>query len=319
MADSRSPQNNPPSGTDRPELEIDLAALWHVVMERRKLVAQVAAVFVVLSVILAFVMPPVYRAQVLLMPVNQSQSGSGLLTGQFSELASLTGFSFSGSSDAAVQRALATLKSRVLTEAFMKEAGVLQEMYAAQWDAEKKAWKSTGWFASSDQPAGPSMESAYRAFSNGICMVNFDRKTNLTTVTIDWSDPEIAARWANQLVKKVNAQLQAEAVQDAERNIEYLRQQLKSNSAVEVQQAIYNLIEAQMKNIMVASTRADYAFKVIDPAVPPERKLKPSRRQVVLVGLILGLLAGIAAAFLQPRLAPHVQPWLARWRRKKSG
>jgi uncharacterized protein involved in exopolysaccharide biosynthesis len=166
------------------------------------------------------------------------------------------------------------------------------------------------------------MESAYRAFDQGIRTVNFDRKTNLTTVTIDWSDPQIAAQWANRLVKKVNSQLQGEAVKDAEQNIVYLREQLKTNSAVEMQQAIYNLIEAQMKNIMVASTRDDYAFKVIDPAVPPEQKIKPSRRLIVMVGLFLGLLAGIATVFLLPHIQPlvqsYVQPWITRWRKRKA-
>jgi uncharacterized protein involved in exopolysaccharide biosynthesis len=323
MADSKTPQNNPASGTERPELEIDLAALWRVVLARRKLVAKITAAFTVLSVIYALILPPVYRAQVLLMPVNQSQGSTGVLTGQFSELAALTGFGFTGASDASVQRALATLKSRVMTEAFMKEAGVLQAMYPAMWDAEKKAWKpATGWFGSSNQSAGPSMESAYRAFDQGIRTVNFDRKTNLTTVTIDWSDPQIAAQWANRLVKKVNSQLQGEAVKDAEQNIVYLREQLKTNSAVEMQQAIYNLIEAQMKNIMVASTRDDYAFKVIDPAVPPEQKIKPSRRLIVMVGLFLGLLAGIATVFLLPHIQPlvqsYVQPWITRWRKRKA-
>jgi len=321
MADSKSPQNNPASGTERPELEIDLAALWRVVVARRRLVAQVTAVFVVLSVVLAFVLPPVYRAQVLLMPLSQEPGiGASSLASQYSDLAALAGISLTGNADAQTQRALATLKSRAFTESFMQEAGVLPALYPDQWDVEKKAWKlSRAWFGGEAKPAAPSLEGAYRRFNDGIRAVNFDRKTNLTTVTIDWRDPQVAAQWANRLVKHLNAKLQGEAVRDAERNIDYLRKQLRTNASVEVQQAIYNLIEAQMKNIMVASTREEYAFKVIDPAVAPEQKLKPSRRQVVLVGLILGLLAGIAAAFLQPRLAPRVQPWLARWRKKKSG
>jgi uncharacterized protein involved in exopolysaccharide biosynthesis len=163
------------------------------------------------------------------------------------------------------------------------------------------------------------MEAAYRMFNEGIRTIKFERKTNLTTVTIDWGDPKLAAQWANQLVKHLNARLQSEAVKDAERNVEYLRKQLATNASVEIQQAIFSLIEAQLKNIMVASTREEYAFKVIDPATAPERKLKPSRRLVVVAGFFLGLIAGIAAAFLQPHLQPYAQPHidklLDRWRK----
>ncbi|HCU53927.1 MAG TPA: hypothetical protein DIC36_06500, partial [Gammaproteobacteria bacterium] len=236
---------------------------------------------------------------------------------QYSDLAALAGINLSGNADAQTQRALATLKSRALTQSFMKEAGVLQVMYSSMWDEKTKTWKDTSWFGSSDKPAGPSMEGAYRAF-DGIRTVQFDRKTNLTTVIIDWGDPKLAAQWANQLVKHVNAKLQGDAIKDAERNIDYLRKQLAKNATVEIQQASYNLIEAQMKTIMVASTREDYAFKVIDPAVVPEQKLKPSRRLVVMVGFILGLMAGMAAVFLQPHIQPHVQPYIDKWRKKKS-
>jgi uncharacterized protein involved in exopolysaccharide biosynthesis len=318
MSDKQPPSSAQNPDPNREDGEIDLLAIWRVLVDRKKRIAQISAGITVLAVIYALILPPVYRAEVLIMPLTQEPAGAGPLSSQFSDLATLAGISLSGNADAQTQRALATLKSRALTESFMKEAGVLPVMFSSMWDEKTKAWKDTSWFGSDEKPTGPSMENAYRMFS-GIRTVQFDRKTNLTTVTIDWEDPKLAAQWANQLVKHVNARLQGEAVKDAERNIDYLRKQLSTNSAVEIQQAIFNLIEAQMKAIMVASTREEYAFKVIDPATVPERKLKPSRRLIVLVGLFLGLLAGIATVLLQPRVQPHLQPYIdtlrERWRK----
>lgn len=324
MSDKKPPPSVPSPEADQQDNEIDLLALWRVLAARKKLIAQITAVSTLLAVIYALMLPPVYRAEALLMPLNQEQS-AGPISSQFSDLAALAGISLSGNADAQTQRALATLKSRAFTESFMKEAGVLPVLYSSLWDEKTKSWKDTSWFGSADKPTGPSMEGAYRAFNDGIRAVRFDRKTNLTTVTIDWEDPKIAAHWANQLVKHINARLQGEAIKDAERNIDYLRKQLNTNAAVEIQQAIFNLIEGQMKTIMVASTREEFAFKVIDPATAPEQRLKPSRRLVVLTGLILGLLAGVAAAFLQPRVQPYVQPHIdklldgwRKWRKKTT-
>ncbi len=54
---------------------------------------------------------------------------------------------------------------------------------------------------------------------------------------------------------------------------------------------------------MVASTREEYAFKVIDPAIPPEKKIKPKRSLIVILGFILGAMvipmAGIFTAFFR--------------------
>ena len=58
---------------------------------------------------------------------------------------------------------------------------------------------------------------------------------------------------------------------------------------------IYRLIEAETKKKMVASTREEYAFKPIDPAVAPERRFRPRRAVFVLTGFLLGLMASAVA------------------------
>jgi uncharacterized protein involved in exopolysaccharide biosynthesis len=72
-----------------------------------------------------------------------------------------------------------------------------------------------------------------------------------------------------------------------------LEKQLSLTSSVEVQQAIYRLIEAQTKKKMVASTREEYAFQTIDPAVPPQERTSPKRTLIVITGLVLGLALSI--------------------------
>ena len=49
----------------------------------------------------------------------------------------------------------------------------------------------------------PTMEDAYRLFDS-IRNVDEDIQTGLVTVTVDWSDPKLAAEWANGLVQDVN-------------------------------------------------------------------------------------------------------------------
>ena len=63
----------------------------------------------------------------------------------------------------------------------------------------------------------------------------------------------------------------------------------KSTSA-STETVMFNLMEELTKKIMIANVREEYAFKVIDPAVVPEKKYAPSKRNKVIVSIIIGLL-----------------------------
>jgi uncharacterized protein involved in exopolysaccharide biosynthesis len=158
-------------------------------------------------------------------------------------------------------------------------------LFASEWSPEKKQWK--------DSNDTPTDWDAFKLWDEDVRRVNFDRKAGLVTLMIDWKDPALAAKWANELVGHVNSRLRAEAVEEAEKSVAFLEKQLSLTSSVEVQQAIYRLIEAQTKKKMVASTREEYAFQTIDPAVPPQERTSPKRTLIVITGLVLGLALSI--------------------------
>jgi uncharacterized protein involved in exopolysaccharide biosynthesis len=59
-------------------------------------------------------------------------------------------------------------------------------------------------------------------------------------------------------------------------------------------------MESQLKTKAVATVRKEYAFRVIDPAIPsdPDLRLRPHKAQYILIGLVMGFLTGIAMVFL---------------------
>jgi uncharacterized protein involved in exopolysaccharide biosynthesis len=290
----------PPWAYYPPEEEIDLREYWRLMVDNRKLIGIITGACTVLALVAAFVMTPIYRAETLLAPVSDEKtSGLSALAGQFGDIASLVGVNLgSGSS---VDESIATLKSRELGTAFMKEHGLKRILFADRWDPAKKTW-ATRWWSPGTDSRGPTDWEAYSIFDS-IRSVDVDSKTNLVTLSIEWKNPALAAEWANDLVKQVNEMRRQEAVNDAEKNIHYLQEQLAKTGSVEVQQAIYRLIEAQTKNKMLASTREEYAFKVIDPAVAPERKVKPKRSVIVIVGAIAGMALGFVTVLLRRRFS----------------
>jgi uncharacterized protein involved in exopolysaccharide biosynthesis len=277
----------------REEETIDVAMYWRLIVAQRKWVFLLTTVVTLTAIGIGFLLPPVYRAETLLVPVEQEKGdGLGALTGQLGDLAAIAGINFGSAKDKTAEF-VAALNSRALSVSFIKEKNLMPILFASQWDATKKGWK-TG----RDPPTD---WQAFGLWDKTIRRVSVDRRSGLITLAIEWRDPALAASWANELVQKVNARLRSEAVEEADRSIVYLQKQLPRTNAVEVQQAIYRLIEAQTKKKMIASTRGEYAFTTIDPAVPPESKYKPNRSLIAYVGLLLGLALGVLAAIVVGR------------------
>ncbi len=278
-----------------PEEPINWGEYWRVIVKNRKLIGIITAASTLTALLLAFLLPPVYRAEVLLASVSQDKSeGLSAIANQYGDLAALAGINLGPSKDKTAEY-IAALKSRSLSVSYIKEANLMPVLFASKWDAEKKQWK--------DNTDAPTEWKAFELWDKDIRRVNLDKRTGLVTLIVEWTDPALAAKWANDFTRHVNTRLRTEAVEEAEKSIAYLEKQLPTTTTVEVQQAIYRLIETQTKKKMVASTREEYAFTTIDPAVKPERRQSPRRMMLIVTGLMLGLILGVVATFVLRRPA----------------
>ena len=103
----------------------------------------------------------------------------------------------------------------------------------------------------------------------------------------------MAADWLIKLVAQLNNTIRQIDIDEANRSIEYL-EKLIVNSQVSGLQAVFsNLMEEQIKSKMLAEVRKDYVFKVVDPAVAPEKKSKPQRALIIIIAGFLGGIIGL--------------------------
>jgi capsular polysaccharide biosynthesis protein len=135
---------------------------------------------------------------------------------------------------------------------------------------------------------------------NRIRFVSENQKTGLVTLTMEWTDPQVSADWAMNLVAYANEEIRAKAIAEANERLEFLERALAETEVVEVRQVIYSLLEGQTKALMLANTRGEYAFKVLDPAFAPDHDdpTSPNKMLIIAAGLVLGILLGAILALL---------------------
>lgn len=268
------------------EDEIDLLEYWRILWGRRRLILAVVFAAAVAAAGVSLLLPNIYRAEVLLAPVGEGAGKSGGIgaLGGLGGLASLAGISLPGGGD--VEENLAVLKSREFLWRFIKEQKLMPILFADDWDEEKKAWKDP------DPDEQPDLWDAYRKLTKGgVLDVSSDKKSGLVTAAVEWADPELAAKWANALVARLNEYLRRRAIAESKANLAYLHRELARTQVEDIRKALFELISQEQKKAMLANTRVQYAFRVLDAAAPPDKKAKPKR------GLIV-LLTAFVAAFL---------------------
>lgn len=265
------------------EHEVDVVALWWLVWDHKFLVAAITAVFVVLALIFAFTAVPVYRATVVVTLVHDKSLGADSgLAGGLGGLASLAGIDIGAT--AADQEREAVLHSRHLIEEFVKRPDVLEQLRSQQKEPQS-LWKTVEYF------------------KKAVVDVEDDKLKGTVTITMDWTSAATAADWANQFVALANDLIRNKAIADSTRNVEFLNQQIDRTSSVNVQRVMYNLIESETKNLMLAHGRRDYAFAIVDPAVAPEKRVRPWRSLILLSGIAIGLFIGCFVVYVRARFS----------------
>lgn len=268
------------------ESTVDLGRIARVLREAWMTLALAVLTGCVIAALISLQMRNVYRSEALIAPVTQGAAGNAAaLRNQFGGLAALAGIDLGGGGGRK-EEFLATLSSAGFARDYILAENLMPVLFSEKWDADAGKWRE------GREP--PTIEDGVKLMMTDVRTVSEDRRTGLVRVRVDWYEPETAARWANGLVALANARLRDQAIRSSALSIEYLNKELEKTSVVGLQQAIYRLIESQVNNSMFATVQPEYAFKVIDPAVPsdPRRKVAPHRTLIALGG---GLLGGVLA------------------------
>jgi len=282
--------------TEPAEDEVSFSDSFRLLWRSKWLVLGITILFTLASVVLVLVVPKRYEVDFVISPVSANDESSlmgglGSAASQFSGLAALVGISTP--QDSKKSESLAVLQSEALTQQYIRENNLLPVLFPKQWDASRNRWKGT------DPSKYPTPWKGNVLFRDKIRSESNDTKTGLSTLSISWTDPVTAARWANGIVKMTNDYLRNKAIREAEANISYLTDQASKTDEVGVKQAIYSILQSQISKAMLARGSEEYALKVVDPAFAPEKPSTPKPMLWISMGFLAGLLCSVFVVTLR--------------------
>ena len=177
----------------------------------------------------------------------------------------------------------------------------MPELFARKWDAERKQWKVSG-------DAQPTLAKANKYFDKKIREITQDKKTGLVTLRVIWKDRIEAAEWANDLARRLNEEMRTRALRREDLAVGFLNHELQSTTEVVAREAIGRLIESELKQRMLANVTQEYAFRVVDRALPPDSddRVGPHRLQLIIGGAIAGFALVILWIYFSANLRPQL-------------
>jgi len=256
--------------------EIDLVEIWDAIWSAKLLVAGLTGAAVLVGVAYALLATEWFRSEVVMVSADRKSAPASL--GQLGGLASLAGINLGS---AGSPEPVAVLKSKEFAEAFIVDMGLVPILLKAEIDAGVE----------------PDVRKAVKIFDEEVRSVTEDKKTGTVILSMQWTDPSVAADWANAYVVKLNERLRGQALTEAQRNVAFLQREIASTEVVQLRQSLGTVLESEMQKLLLARGSESFVFKVVDRATPPLRRSAPNRPVVVLIAVFFGIFSSLAYIF----------------------
>ena len=302
--------------------EISLLEYWNVVWQRKWMISALIFIVTAVTTIYSIMLPNIYRATAAILPVEQEKTLPSGLAGMAAQIA---GISLPGSPTMDEIKGL--LDSNILKKNLIEKYDLIYLLFPDKWDKEKKQWKEPGrsthtqWIRylnprfllsrvvrkihpapesnnkqiEENDPA-PDIYDGIRALE-GMISVNEKRTSSELTISIEDKDPRFAAKLVEYLMVTLKEHMRDEALRVAKAQKEYLIKQLDTTTDPIIKNKIYELIAAQVEKETMIGNMEGFAFKVLDPPMVPDQKVKPKRARMVMLSMVIGTFLGVFLVF----------------------
>lgn len=274
-----------------PEEEMDFLDLWYAITSRKLLIFLVVLGFTLFGVFLASVMPRQYLGEATV-SIVESKSATAAAESDVSTTPTVD-----LNQPFTADEITGLIQGRAFIYKFIRDNDLLPVLFEKDWNKDKKRWEPSRmhrWLYGDTI----SLWDGYKKFSK-ILDIETDEETNLTTVSVKWTDARLAADWANKMVAALNSQLRQQAIKESSDILAQLQAQLAKTGVIELKLALYGLMETQMAKITSAKVYPEFAMKVLDHAVIPDDQAIPYLQGILIaVTTFLGVVMALSLVLL---------------------
>ena len=270
---------------DKTDFEINLVEELKFLKKSIKLLTVFSLLTASIFGIYSFNLPKQYMSSVVMVPSEEISKSQGL--NGISSISSTFGLS-SSKGPSKLSISLAIMNSRSFLDSYAKTNEMEKFLFPDEWDNSNNKWIDKS----------PKSESIAKKIRS---LFSISENRDIYTLKLEWTDPDQAAQWANNLVKHLNNYVNLQDKESGKLKISFLESQLKKSDLANINNILFRMIEEQMKKNMLVDISDEYVFKVLDEAIPTYLNHKPKKLQIIFLGFFIGFILGVIYIYLRKR------------------
>jgi len=291
--------------------EIDLRELFYVLLEGKWIIFSVTSFISIIVLIYSLLLPNIYEAKAMLVPVNPSSGIAGAL-GSYSGLAGIAGISLpavgdEGNSAKAVEkiRSLSFFENNILPNIQLPDLMAVKswnyKTNILNFDGSIYDTSSNTWVRDYSYPQQqiPSPQESFEVFKTKHLSLSEDTKSGFITLSIKHQSPFVAKQWVELIVNEVNSFYRQKDKIETEKAVSYLNQQVSLTSLSEIKEALAQLLQEETKKLTLIEANQFYVFDYIDPPAVMEEKSEPKRALICILSALLGGMLSIVIVLIR--------------------
>lgn len=281
------------------EKAIDLNSLFQIFYKMKKFIIVFSLLSGLASLVISLSLTNIYTSSALLKPTNSSQSLSDK-AGAYSTIAGIAGVPLPSDGSSKSQEAIARMQSfDFFTNEVLPNIKLQNLLAVKSWDnqfneiiydkdifnAKKNTWLN-------DKSYKPSDQEAYKKFRE-ILYISEDKQTLFVTIKVDHPSPYIAQKWASLMVDNINSYMRVLDKTFAQKSINFLQDTYQTTNLEPLLNSISLLLEEQIQKLMLIESSENYVFDYIEKPYAPEKKSKPIKSLIVILGTLFGIFVSL--------------------------
>jgi hypothetical protein len=278
---------------------IQLLHYWNLLRARWVMIVVASAgTALAVGLFTKFFMQKIYRAETVITPVAVAQSlansaGMGGFEGMGGRgVMSLFGFGGDSDNSLTAQRYIAIMRSYSFTTELARRYGVDKVIanHEGVDPASLSPWKISDTLKQSVD-------------------AEYDYKTGNLTVYYFDPNPAYAKQMLNNFLESLRDKVRSREIKSATTAADSLREEIARTPDAILQNQLYELLARQIQRAKLAQVEADFAFKMVEPPLVPEKYYSPvARSNAILAGALVfaGLCGWIIASDLLRRARVHL-------------